>query len=145
MFVNLVRNLNDEMLKKILKYFSHTFTAGTTTDPSMVQEETSATSTVTSSYNQSANQDDHSHHFDPKCHRDKIQRGSTSIYIFETRQDSDKVNMHDSEKIAVQADDTSNTGECMKNFKRSAINNDGEKDETLVIIRKRGNKVFIEI
>lgn len=83
--------------------------------------------------------------------REKIQRGSTSIYIFEGHHQEciedvrNKVAKSDDGQDSSEGE-TKNleSNECAKNFKRSA-NHDAEEEETVVVVRKRGNKVFIEI
>lgn len=50
--------------------------------------------------------------------------------------DVDTSDLH-GEDSDVQSEDN----QCLRNFKRSAT----EEDETVVVIKKRGNKVFIEI
>lgn len=93
-----------------------------------------------------------------QCNREKIKRGSTSIYIFENHQecvdsvrgkvsksssDDDGVDENDSMMSADEPEKKASSEEhqCGKNVKRSA---DDEEEETVILVRKRGNKVFIE-
>lgn len=80
------------------------------------------------------------------CKSDKVHRGSTSIYIFEAV-GKDENQSIDEEMMADEPNEKeySSSDDCMKNFKRSTGSHDDLEDETVVIIRKRGNKVFIEI
>lgn len=99
-----------------------------------------------------------------QCNRETIQRGSTSIYIFESQQhcfesvrdgivkgsDGPHADVENSSEMmgddpradVVDAQETSSdeTKKCTKSFKRSA-----NEDEIVVVVRKRGDKVFIEI
>lgn len=86
------------------------------------------------------------------CESEKIQRGSTSIYIFEGQQacvdgvrnmigkksDDDSRMYGDQPKPGMEAPEMS---QCGKGIKRSMQE---EEEETVVVIRKRGNKVFVE-
>lgn len=71
--------------------------------------------------------------------REEIQRGSTSIFIFE---DQNCVNQVKS-KFG-----NSESCESVKNqVKKREIDGNGDEDfeQTVVVVKKRGNKVFIEI
>lgn len=87
------------------------------------------------------------------CGSEKIQRGSTSIYIFEGHQecvegvrnnigkkqrDTDSDTMFSDQPLP--GTDSAGTSQCGKGFKRSVE----DEEETVVVIRKRGNKVFVE-
>lgn len=87
-----------------------------------------------------------------------IQRGQTSIYIFDKdhKTCADKIRNEitkhkivnerkNSEEVAEPL--PASSGDCSfvnnKNFKRSATNE--QEEEIIVVVKKRGNKVFIEI
>lgn len=86
------------------------------------------------------------------CKSEKIQRGSTSIYVFEdqkcvngVRNKLSKTNDDDfdgSQMLNDQAggSDHHEARACGKSFKRST--NDDE--EIVVVIKKKGDKVFVE-
>lgn len=97
------------------------------------------------------NQEDQKLSYSQCNNREKIQRGLTSIYIFEGHHQEciedvrNKVAKSDGEQQSSEGEPRNlESNECAKNFKRSA-NNNAEEEETVVVIRKRGNKVFIEI
>lgn len=125
------------------------FSAEFKTDQSLNQEEVNVTSTTLTSV--AGHREDGSFSTHSTCRLDKIQRGSTSIYIFEAVKSDDKGKgyEYDSEMVAdepMKTDDSYNKhNECRKDFKIPAVDEENADDETVVIIRKRGNKVFIEI
>lgn len=73
-----------------------------------------------------------------ECGSEKIQRGSTSIYILEGKEEC--VEAVRSYKLKDETDNEPE--ECPKSTTKRSTSDD---DETVVVIRKRGNKVFIEI
>lgn len=88
------------------------------------------------------------------CHLEKIQqRGSTSIYIMQAHPQCDDEVRNSVHKEGnapheeVDNDEKTQGDEsydqCSRNFKRSA--KEELEDETVVVIKKRGNQVFIEI
>lgn len=100
---------------------------------------------------QQDSQEDDSEMSQAQCSSEKIQRGSTSIYIFE--RDQDCVNnvrkQMDGDKSQSMENsypkEVADENKCGKNFKRSAhVEENDDKEETVVIVRKRGKKVFIE-
>ncbi|CRL07756.1 CLUMA_CG020710, isoform A [Clunio marinus] len=100
-------------------------------------------------------------HSNLQCKQEKIERGSTSIYIFDSQQNcADSVRRKFSENnlkelndgeyeddmMADEAEkeDKNKNFDCEKNFK-SSIDEKNFADETVIVIRKRGNKVFVEL
>lgn len=86
------------------------------------------------------------------CKSEKIQRGSTSIYVFEDQQCVNGIrnkfikhkdeDFDGTQMLNDQPGDSDHHVQqtCGKNVKRSTI----EDDEVVVVIRKKGGKVFVE-
>lgn len=92
-----------------------------------------------------------SHQLSPTCNKEKIERGSTSIYIFEHKEDcmesvtnTIQANSPADDDPEVMADKPTECENSARNFKRSTVDEEKE-EETVIIVRKRGNKVFIEL
>lgn len=103
----------------------------------------------------------------PKCSKEKIERGLTSIYIFENRNEcvesvrnqivKSHTDSHEQENDSGMVSGDSNASEklnpCGKNVKRSTGDdsygsvegNESAEEETVIIVKKRGNRVFIEL
>lgn len=83
------------------------------------------------------------------CKSEKIQQGSTSIYVFEGQSDCTDDVQSFVGNVANQQGEKSNykmikDEDCAKNSRGSTSEPAGS-DETVIVVRKRGNKVFIEI
>lgn len=91
-----------------------------------------------------------------QCNRKKVQRGTTSIYILENnvecRESIQNSLQSGADDVGASFDSNMNTAdeskesECAdkaQNIKRF-VNNDEIEDETVIIVRKRGNKISIE-
>lgn len=79
-----------------------------------------------------------------ECSKEKIERGSTSIYIFESHQCIDGVRNPTFDRKSIEdGSEIMSNEKCAKNVKRSTKSDEIE-DETVIVVRKRGNKVFIE-
>ena len=83
-----------------------------------------------------------------QCSQETIHRGKTSIYIFGGEEVQQECAEDISSKFSAQRGDEANEDneffeheKCSNNVKRSA----SAEDETIVVVKKKGNKVFIEI
>lgn len=86
----------------------------------------------------------------PQCKQETIHRGKTSIFIFEGPESQNTCAENVRNEIKKQNDDEdkdfdddhdAGDSKCSKTVKRSAK----DEDETIIVVKKRGDKVFIEI
>lgn len=84
-----------------------------------------------------------------QCSQETIQRGQTSIYIFDNHHEAcadtvrNEITKHkdDDHEHSDETPEPFDDKKCSKTVKRSAK----DEEETIVVVKKRGNKVFIEI
>lgn len=85
-----------------------------------------------------------------KCTRETIQRGQTSIYIFGNEKnyencvdDVEVDNFPEAlDESELEDSNSQKTEKCGQSLKRST---GSDEEETVIVVKKRGNKVFIEI
>ena len=88
-------------------------------------------------------------HHQTECNREKIQRGSTSIFIIEANQKCvdgvrNGIYKKDDNESSEMTSNNDDVNPCSRTFKRST-KDESVEDETVIVIKKRGNKVFIEL
>lgn len=85
------------------------------------------------------------------CGHETIQRGKTSIYIFESLHETCADNVRN--EITKRKDEESGSSfetpeeepQAGKKLSKTVKRSTNDEEETIVVVKKRGNKVFIEI